>query len=168
MAQEITVQIKGSWKFFNTTHLYTDPKTFLFFFLLLMLPQFGIIYVMIFILFPGKQLNSYLFNKAFPPYHINYPASLCHQLSYVYQFAITELDLMFCQRVFSYQFDLLTCDQPYQPNFLLRYSFSVKILLLIIHLIIPSSNKLPTTNRKYMTALPEHGLHPRNQARQRQ
>ena len=49
MAKHITVQTKGSWRFPNTTHLYTNPKTASIKVLLLMLPQFGMIYLMMFI-----------------------------------------------------------------------------------------------------------------------
>ena len=50
MAQDIAVQIKDYWRFLNTTHLYANPKTISVTVLHLMLPQFGMIYLMMFVL----------------------------------------------------------------------------------------------------------------------
>ena len=50
MAQDITFQINGSWRFFNSTHQYTNPKNTSATALLLMLPQFRMIYLMMFVL----------------------------------------------------------------------------------------------------------------------
>ena len=38
-----------------------------------------------------KKLKSYLFKKAFPPWHINYPVSPGHRRGYVYGIIIIEL-----------------------------------------------------------------------------
>ena len=51
MAQDTTAQIKGSWWFLNTTHQYTNPKHTSVIVLLLMLPHFGIICLMMSVLF---------------------------------------------------------------------------------------------------------------------
>ena len=58
MVQDITIQIKGCWRFPNTTHQYTNPYSTSTTVLLLMLPQFGMIYLMMFSL-----SNSCLFQK---------------------------------------------------------------------------------------------------------
>ena len=51
MTQDIAEKINGSERFrFNSTHLYINPKHTLFTVLLLKLPQFGMIYLMTFIL----------------------------------------------------------------------------------------------------------------------
>ena len=50
MAQDTTAQIRDSWRLLNTTHLYTNQKNTLVIVLLLMLPQFGLICLMIFVL----------------------------------------------------------------------------------------------------------------------
>ena len=46
IVQDITIQIKGSWRFLNSVHLYINQKITLATALLLMLPQFGIICLM--------------------------------------------------------------------------------------------------------------------------
>ena len=51
MAQDTTAPIKGSWTFLNTTHLYKNTLDTV---LLLMLPHFGRICLMMFVL---PQLN---------------------------------------------------------------------------------------------------------------
>ena len=70
MAQDTTVQIKGSWRFLNSTHLYINPKNISATALLLMLPQFGMIYLMMFILpklLPVSEIKakSYLFKRLY-------------------------------------------------------------------------------------------------------
>ena len=46
LVQDTTVQIKGSWRFLNSVHLYINPKNILDTALLLMLPWFGMICLM--------------------------------------------------------------------------------------------------------------------------
>ena len=58
MVQHTTVQIKGSWRFHNSTHLYTNSKNTLATALLLILPWFGMIYLM-----RSSSLNSSLFEE---------------------------------------------------------------------------------------------------------
>ena len=50
MAQDTIAQIKGSWRFLNTTHQYTNPKNTSVIVLLLMLPHFGMICLMVSVL----------------------------------------------------------------------------------------------------------------------
>ena len=71
IVQDITIQIEGFWRFLNSVHLYINQKITLATALLLMLPWFGIICLMKYVLPPTlacfrKRLKSYLFKKAFP------------------------------------------------------------------------------------------------------
>ena len=50
MAQDTTTQIRGSWRFLNSTHLYTNQKNTLVTVLLLMLPHSGMTCRMMYIL----------------------------------------------------------------------------------------------------------------------
>ena len=50
IVQDTTIQIKGSWRFLNSVHLYINPKITLATALLLMPPQSGIICLMRYVL----------------------------------------------------------------------------------------------------------------------
>ena len=71
IAQDTTVQIKRSWRFLNSAYLYINPKNTSVTLLLLILPEFGMIYLMVLVLaqrlpVSEKKLKSYLMKEVFP------------------------------------------------------------------------------------------------------
>ena len=89
MMQDNSYEIKSSQRLLNSTHLYKNPKNTSVTVLLVMISQFGMIYVMRFVLssllpVSGKKLKSYLFKNSFPLKCINYLASPWYRPGFVY------------------------------------------------------------------------------------
>ena len=103
MAEDTTSQIRGSWRYLNSTHLYTNKKTLCHSFtfdaptLLNDLPD-DVRSAPTLACF-RKKLKSYLFDKAFPPWYLNFSASPWSLPGYVSEMMIIELDLVSCLRV---------------------------------------------------------------------